>query len=197
MRRTGKLYTLTLVSAALSIISSIYVALWDFNTSEFHLWFDLVPCGFGIASLITSALIAMIANVPREDVAVATGMMFLFRTTGQVLGVSLSGALLQAVLTNQLQKRITGPGAAEMIERIKHSTTIIPDLPTPLREAAVNSYADSLKVVFICQIVWSVLAFACCLPIEERPLPATMEEQERFYRDRQNQNSERNESSTP
>ena len=57
MRRTGKLYTLTLVSAALGIISSVYVALWDFSTSNFHLWFDLVPCGFGMASLITSVLI--------------------------------------------------------------------------------------------------------------------------------------------
>ena len=56
----------------------------------------------------------MIANVAREDVAVATGVLFLFRTTGQVLGVSLSGAILQAVLTKQLQKRITGPGAFEV-----------------------------------------------------------------------------------
>ena len=58
-----------------------------------------------------------------------------------------------------------------MIERIKHSIAVIPELPTPLREAAIDSYADGLKVVFICQIVWSVLAFVCCLPIEERPLP--------------------------
>ena len=56
----------------------------------------------------------MIANVAREDVAVATGITFLFRTTGQVLGVSLSGALLQAVLTKRLQERITGPGAFEV-----------------------------------------------------------------------------------
>ena len=56
----------------------------------------------------------MIANVAREDVAVATGMLFLFRTTGQALGVSLSGAILQAVLTTQLRKRITGPEASEV-----------------------------------------------------------------------------------
>jgi len=187
MRRTGKLYTLTLVSVALSIISSIYIALWDFDTSQFHLWFDVVPSGFGIASFITSMLIAMIANVAKEDIAVATGILFLFRTTGQVLGVSLSGTLLQAVLTKQLRKRITGPDASEIIERIKHSTTIIPELPTHLRVAAVNSYADGLKAVFILQVVWNVLAFACCLPIQERPLPATMEEPERLYRDRQNE----------
>ena len=39
---------------------------------------------------------------------------YLFRTTGQVLGVSLSGALLQAVLTDKLQEKIKGPDAAEV-----------------------------------------------------------------------------------
>ena len=57
MRRTGKLYFLTLVSAALGIFSSVFVALWYFNTSKFHLWFDLVPSGFGMASLINSVLV--------------------------------------------------------------------------------------------------------------------------------------------
>ena len=56
----------------------------------------------------------MVANVAKGDVAVATGMIYLFRTTGQVLGVSLSGALLQAILTKQLRKRITGPDAVEV-----------------------------------------------------------------------------------
>ena len=43
-----------------------------------------------------------------------SAVTYLFRTTGQVLGVSLSGALLQAVLTRKLRERITGPGAIEV-----------------------------------------------------------------------------------
>lgn len=39
---------------------------------------------------------------------------YLFRTTGQVLGVSLSGALVQAVLVSSLRKGIQGPGADEV-----------------------------------------------------------------------------------
>jgi len=190
---------LTLASVALGITASISVSLWNFNTSESHLWFDLVPHGFGIAGMITTTLIAMIANVAKEDIAVATGITYLFRTTGQVLGVTLSGALLQAILTKQLRKRITGPEAFEIIERIRHSTKIIPELPIPLRVAAVTSYADALKAVFICQVACNILAFICCIPIQENPLPGTMEEQERLYRNRQNgqnQNSQ-NESSTP
>ena len=45
---------------------------------------------------------------------------YLFRTTGQVIGVSLSGAVLQAVLLKALKARITGPNAAELIESIRY-----------------------------------------------------------------------------
>ena len=56
----------------------------------------------------------MIFNIAKEDIAIATGLKYFFRTTGQVLGVSLSGALLQAILTKQLRKRIRGPEAFEV-----------------------------------------------------------------------------------
>ena len=39
---------------------------------------------------------------------------YLFRTTGQVIGVSLSGALLQSILTAKLRERIHGPDAVSV-----------------------------------------------------------------------------------
>ncbi|EPT03548.1 hypothetical protein FOMPIDRAFT_1158252 [Fomitopsis schrenkii] len=169
MRRTGKLYTLTLVSCFMTVIAASMLVFWNGNTSWWHLWFDIVPQGLGMASVITTTLIAMIASVVKEDLAVATGITYLFRTTGQVLGVSLSGALLQAVLTRKLRERITGPGAFEVSPI--HSTNVIPDLEPYLRKAAVDSYADALRIVFICQAVCNFLCFLCCLPIQENPLP--------------------------
>lgn len=60
MRRTGKLYTLTLVSAALAVYSSTQIAMWNENSPQWHLWVDIVPQGFGMASVITSTLIVRI-----------------------------------------------------------------------------------------------------------------------------------------
>ncbi|KAK0231094.1 vacuolar amino acid permease [Armillaria fumosa] len=175
MRRTGKLYTLTLTSSAMTLVASVLVLFWNDSSSTFHLWLDIVPQGFGMASLITSTLIAMIAGVFKEDMAVATGsesLTYLFRTTGQVLGVSLSGAILQAILLHQLRVRIQGPGSAEVIQPgSSHSTAIIPTLEPRLFEAAVHSYADALRVVFICQAAWNFMAFLACLPIQENHLP--------------------------
>ncbi|TBU48489.1 vacuolar amino acid permease [Dichomitus squalens] len=172
MRRTGRLYNLTLFSCLLTVFAATLLAMWNENSAPYHLWFDIVPQGFGMASVITTTLIAMIASVTREDLAVATGITYLFRTTGQVIGVSLSGALLQYVLTAKLRQRIQGPDAASVRHTIcPHSTTIIPTLEPSLRKAAVDSYADALRVVFICQAVMNLVCFLCCLPIQENPLP--------------------------
>lgn len=181
MRRTGKLYTLTLVSAALAVYSSIQIAMWNENSSQWHLWVDIVPQGFGMASLITTTLIAVIACVAKTDVAVATGITYLFRTTGQVLGVSLGGTLLQNILLSKLRQRIHGPNAEELISRIRHSTDVVKSLDPMLRRSVVESYADALRVVFICQLVLNILALLCCTAIQENPLPGTFEEQESQY----------------
>jgi hypothetical protein len=62
MRRTGKLYTLTLASSLLTILASILVVFWNDNSSTLHLWGDIIPQGFGMASLITSTLIVCLRS---------------------------------------------------------------------------------------------------------------------------------------
>ncbi|KDQ16462.1 hypothetical protein BOTBODRAFT_249453 [Botryobasidium botryosum FD-172 SS1] len=185
MRRTGKFWWLTICTVLLILGANIAISMWDENTPEWHFWFDIVPAGFGNASFTTSTLIAVIAAVNKEDMAVATGISFLFRTTGQVLGVSLSGAFMQAQLLRNLRQRIRGPDAEEIIRKIRHSTTIIPTLSPELRKAAVDSYALSIRTVFICQAAVAFLAFLTSLPIEECPLPGSMQEQEEQGKRRQ------------
>ncbi|KDQ16464.1 hypothetical protein BOTBODRAFT_172995 [Botryobasidium botryosum FD-172 SS1] len=185
MRRTGKFWSLTVCTALIILGANIAISTWNENTPGWHLWLDVVPSGFGVASFITTTLIALIAAVKKEDMAIATGISYLFRTTGQVLGVSLSGAFMQAQLLSNLRERIRGPDAEEIIRQIRHSTTIIPTLSPELRKAAVDSYALSIRTVFICQAVVAFLAFLASLPIEERPLPGSMQEQEEQNKRRQ------------
>lgn len=53
----------------------------------------------------------------------------------------------------------------------RHSTSVIPTLDPPLRQAAVDSYADALRVVFICQVAINVITLLLTMPIQENPLP--------------------------
>ncbi|KAG8691018.1 hypothetical protein FRC11_007428 [Ceratobasidium sp. 423] len=188
MRKTGKLYWLTLSSATLVLLSATLISFWNKSTHQLHLWFDIIFGGFGMSSLITSTLIALIASVDKKDYAVATGISYLFRTTGQVLGVSLSGALIQAVLVSSLRKGIQGPDAENIIQSIRHSTAIIPTLDPHLREIAIQSYQHALTTVFTCQVVLACILMLSCTPIEENPLPGSHEEQEQQERLRRERN---------
>jgi hypothetical protein len=135
-----------------------------------------------MSSLYTSTLIALIVTVRKEDMAVATGISYLFRTTGQVIGVSLSGALTQAIVLRQLRARITGPDSADIINTIRHSIASIPNFEPAIRDAAVASYADATRAVFICQSALAFMMLVACLPIQENFLPGTREEQEEQFR---------------
>ncbi|KAF8313422.1 MFS general substrate transporter [Clavulina sp. PMI_390] len=174
MRATGKYWWLTLATASLSFISSLLMVNWNDKTSSFKLWFDIIPLGFGVASVLTTLLIGLISSVSREDMAVATGISYLFRTTGQVLGVSMSGALAQSILRTQLRERIHIPNADELIREIRHSTSIIRTLEPELQGAAVNSWAIALRAVFIFNASVAFLSMLACLPIQEFELPSTL-----------------------
>jgi hypothetical protein len=94
MRWSGKFYYMTLASALLPVLSNALLASWSDSSSTFHMWLDIVPAGLGMSALVTSTLIvsigplsldsgctvhesagsqALIADVDREHVAVATG----------------------------------------------------------------------------------------------------------------------------
>lgn len=57
MRRTGKLYTLTIISASMTVVAGVLLTFWNEGTSQLHLWLDIIPQGFGMASFITTTLI--------------------------------------------------------------------------------------------------------------------------------------------
>jgi hypothetical protein len=58
MRHTGKYWTLTVVSALFTVCANVLISFWDEkHTSDFELWFDIIPSGLGVSSIITTTLI--------------------------------------------------------------------------------------------------------------------------------------------
>ena len=97
-------------------------------------------------------------------------MSYLFRSTGQVLGVSLSSALVQSTLKAELPRRIMGPEAASIIALIRQSTDQIRHLDPIYKQAAVASYGIALRNVFYANLGMSIATLAFCMLIKEEPL---------------------------
>ena len=53
----------------------------------------------------------------------------------------------------------------KLIKRIRHSARLVSTLPTDLQRLARDSYASSLKSVFILAACASLLAYLCRLPV--------------------------------
>ncbi|GAC99434.1 major facilitator super [Pseudozyma hubeiensis SY62] len=172
MRSSGRYYKYNLINSMIITVSIVCVTLFTRSSSEAFTYAAIVPHGFGTAGVLTCTLIALINSVPRSDVAVATSMSYMARNTGQILGVSGGGTLFQALLKRQLRQRITGKGADKIISEIRHKSSIVPDLPKELQEAAIESYAFALRWVFIGIAVVSVGTVVGSAFIEDKELPS-------------------------
>ncbi len=80
---------------------------WHRGTSEAFYWITMPFGGAAYGSILTITLVALIASVDPKDMAAATGVTYLFRATGSVLGISLSSAILQNSLQKNWRRRLS------------------------------------------------------------------------------------------
>ncbi|KAG6842734.1 hypothetical protein H0H93_003647, partial [Arthromyces matolae] len=60
-------------------------------------------------------VVALVASLPSEQLAVGTGYAQLVRSLGQLGGLSAASAVFQSRLTTELQERIQRPDAEEVL----------------------------------------------------------------------------------
>ncbi|KAH8977413.1 MFS general substrate transporter [Lactarius hatsudake] len=170
MHRTGKYKLLNLIFGAFPFLAASFITQIREDSGPAQLWFSIIPLGFGNAVVLQTMLVALLAHLPRSQMAVGTGFVQLFRGLGQVSGVGVASALFQYTLSAELRKRIHGPGADQLINRIRHSATLIASLPLETQRAARDSYAIALRAVFIMAAFSTAVAFIVRLPIPEKSL---------------------------
>ncbi|KAK4056724.1 hypothetical protein OIO90_002276 [Microbotryomycetes sp. JL221] len=171
IRKTGSYYWLLVITSALPVISMSILTTLNEDSAEWLEWVSIIPAGFGFASVLTCTLIALISAVDRSAMATATGLSYLMRYVGQVIGVASSSSLLQAVLSARLH------------ERIKDGEfSIIPPELYPAR----TSYHDALRAVFILNTCMATLCFISTWFLKEYALPGSFAEEERQRQERLN-----------
>lgn len=77
---------------------------------------------------------------------------------------------MQGILASELKKRITGPGSAELIDKIRKVATIIPSLEPEIRQKAIDSYKVSLRWVFVMTGILALVNFFISIPVSRKKL---------------------------
>ncbi|KAK7957679.1 multidrug resistance protein fnx1 [Apiospora saccharicola] len=93
-------------------------------------------------------------NSNKNQQALATSVMVLVRSVGQVVGIAASSLLLQGSLRYYLAQLVEGEGGPagdrkdEVIRQVLASIESIPSLEAPYRMQAVESYEKALRTLF-------------------------------------------------
>ncbi|TXT08079.1 uncharacterized protein COLE_05003 [Cutaneotrichosporon oleaginosum] len=168
MRVTGRYYPAMVVSGLIVLFSCGMMLSWGEGTPEWLTWVAQLPAGFGYAGVLTTTLVALMADIAKEGTAVGTAMTYMARTIGQVLGVSFSSAILQSTLEDDLSAHISDP---DLVRLIRRSTDAVRTLPPTLRDIAVSAYAHGLKRIWVFNLALAVITVIalCCATNEVMP----------------------------
>lgn len=175
MARYGKYYKLTLFFTLCFPLSALSLSTWGTNPAPWRTWFDVFFNGLGTAGATTTTLLALLSAVKAHELAVATGLSYLARSVGQVMGVTVSQAVLQNILRRELNIRITDP---DLVEKIRTDATVVRELSKHLRNAAIDSYNLALRWTFLAIAAMGLMAFLCATAIHERSIQKSVGEDE-------------------
>ena len=123
----------------------------DVNTSTVAWVFLILVSGLGMGILFPSMAFAIqAATEDQKDLAFAVALFSFFRAFGQAIGVAIGGTIFQ----NQMrQKLLTYPLLAAQADNYSRDATSLVQIIKTMsegtaKEQLVQSYADSLKVVW-------------------------------------------------
>ncbi|KAF8514717.1 major facilitator superfamily domain-containing protein [Hysterangium stoloniferum] len=163
-RIIGMIFGICLAIAAVSLFAfPALLTRLNENSGIFAQWLTILL-------VFQTTLMALLVNVDLSAIAVATGFLQLWRGIGQVCGVAFASAVFQSILDRELTKRITGPDAADMVRRIRHSSRLVATFPPDLQRHAQASYGIAIRWVFALAACSSFSAFRIRLAIPDKSL---------------------------
>ncbi|KAK4701815.1 hypothetical protein P7C70_g4407, partial [Phenoliferia sp. Uapishka_3] len=176
MSKTGRYRAMLAVSGGLTTLGALCMVFWSRNsTPDFAFWLSMLPGGLGYGGILTITLVALISAVPPDSMAQATGGSYLFRSTGSVLGISLSSAILQNALKHELPRVLYGPGSGETIKSIIVDIGFIQTLEPVIRDAVIGAYENAMRNVFVATTAMAFGAFLMCLGVDHHDLPSRLD----------------------
>ncbi|KKY27663.1 putative mfs multidrug [Phaeomoniella chlamydospora] len=184
MRLTGRYRYLTIFISSILLLSGILIfTTLNFTTPDWKAYLYLSFSGFGYGGLLTVTIVAMIAAVDHIHQATITAASYAFRSTGSSIGITISSAVFQNLLTKSLCSRFAShPHADQIIRRIREDFGSInrigvpgSGIPEEWRQGVVKSYMDAFKGVWATLLGMVVLCALSSLLMREHKLFATLE----------------------
>ena len=122
------------------------------------------------SSLIyTDSHLVVVSYAGRDDQAVGIACLYLFRSLGSVIGISLSAATIQQVLRRQLHQALHDNLDVDVIvERVRKSLEYIKTLDPDMQALVRGCYEMATRGSYVLDLILVVGAIGASLFIKEK-----------------------------
>ncbi|KAF2103205.1 putative transporter [Rhizodiscina lignyota] len=145
---TGRLKGPQLFGALWMLLGSILLtSIWP-GIPTWVVTLFIVPLSIGQGLTFPATTIGTLAVSTKEEQAVMTTTLSLWRSLGTVMGVAISSLIVQNVLYTSLEEHVTGPHKQQVIELVRKSVRAIGGLPPVHQQQVMAAYEDTIRWTF-------------------------------------------------
>ncbi|MQA86506.1 MAG: MFS transporter [Streptosporangiales bacterium] len=174
--RTGRYKIFPVTGLALLAVGLFLLSRLGIETSLPAAGASMMVTGLGVGSVIQVLVTIVQSAVGRADMGAATSGAQFFRSMGGALGVALCGAILTNRVGELLPAKLAASGVQPSVlhgtgtREMLGSPDQIAQLPAPVHQAVLESFAAGLHTMFLAIIPFALVGFALMLFLRERPL---------------------------
>ncbi|KAI9490731.1 major facilitator superfamily domain-containing protein [Zychaea mexicana] len=122
-----------------------------------------VISGIGAGAIDIPIIVALQSAVPHNDLAMVTALFQALGTIGGAVGSTISGAVWNNILPDELSKHV--PGEFDL-QKAAGSYLYVFEMPEDQYTGAVVAYGNAQKILSIVAVCLTIFAFAFTLPMK-------------------------------
>ncbi len=172
--RTGHYKPYPIAGCAVMVVGLLLLSTMSATTSGSEASLYMFVFGLGIGLVMQVLVLAVQNAVSYDMLGVATSGSTLFRLIGGSLGTALLGTIFNNRLEHKLVADLPPSPETSALTAGAVDPSKVADLPAPIRDVYIDSFAGSLDTVFVVAAALAFVGFVLAWFLEERPLRDTV-----------------------
>ncbi|HPJ18505.1 MAG TPA: MDR family MFS transporter [Actinomycetota bacterium] len=171
--RTGRYKIFPILGSGTATVGLFMLSRCGVDTDIWFVWLSAFVLGTGLGGVMQVLVIAVQNNVEHKQLGAATSTTTFFRSIGGSFGTAVFGAVWTAQLATELSKNLPAEVAAQLNgagQSAIASIGGISDLPGPIRDGVLLSFANSIDQTFLIAVPVMLVAFVLSFFLKEVPL---------------------------
>ncbi|GKU12332.1 unnamed protein product [Fusarium langsethiae] len=176
MAWTGRYRRFGILGAASLTVGTLLFNLQSESSPIYLTCIGLLFVGGGFSAVLTTATVSCLAAVDHSQQALVTSAIFLARSVGGTLGITMASAAYQNTLKERLWNLLGDKaGGPEEIRRLLDGLEELKRLPQDWLQGVMESFIESFRIVWVIMAVWAVLALLSISLVKEHKLHSTLD----------------------